>query len=75
MCKVSPLMWESAKLKRVCPFTLAAEAMAMTKCMAETTFMQVMWNEMSDCVFDLHCWLDGHPGADGDRVTSIITTD
>ena len=37
--------------------------------------MRVMWNEMSDGVFDLHCWLDGHLGADGDRVTSIITTD
>ena len=38
-CKMSPLVWESAKLKRVCPSTLAAEAMAMIKCMAETTFM------------------------------------
>ena len=42
LCKVSPLVWESAKLKRVCPSTLAAEAMAMTKCMAETTFIKVM---------------------------------
>ena len=30
---------------------------------------------MSDGAFDLHRWLDGHPGADGDRVASIITTD
>ena len=53
-CKLSPLVWESAKLTRVCPSTLAAESMAMTKCMAETTFLQVMWHEMGDGIFDLH---------------------
>ena len=37
-CRMSHLVWESAKLKRVCPSTLAAEAMAMTKCIAETAF-------------------------------------
>ena len=63
-CKISTLVWESAKVKRVGLPTLVAEAMAMTKCMAETTFAQVLWNEMSDAIFDLHRWLDGHLEAD-----------
>ena len=63
-CDISPLVWESAKLQRVCPSTLATEAMVMSKGMAETTFVEELWNEMSDGVFDLHRWLEKHPEAD-----------
>ena len=34
-----------------------------------------MWHEMGSGIFDLHAWLDGHPGASGGQVMSLITTD
>ena len=43
--------------------------------MAETTFVQVLWSEMSDGVFDQHRWLDGHPDAENGGVKIIITID
>ena len=47
----------------------------MAKCMGETTFLQVMWHEMGDGIFDLHAWLNARTGGGGGQVMSLATTD
>lgn len=70
--KVNVISWDSGRLRRVCPSTLAAETQALNKGADEMIFTNAAWSEICDPDFRLEEWL-----SHGGDITegNIITTD